>query len=160
MNTFRATLSDLVATIKAQNTRLDSLETRIDSLEEKVKESKTQDFQAMQDTILRLQLEIQERDQEALANDIEISNLPESTNENAIHILLTVAKKLGVDLDERDVVHVERAGPVHAHLEGKTSPRPRALVARLSRRALRDSLLRAARVRRGLTTEGITSIVD
>ncbi|XP_028162380.1 uncharacterized protein LOC114354284 [Ostrinia furnacalis] len=155
ITSFRETMSELTSTIKAQSKRLDNLESRIDSIEAKMSDSKLEQVTALEETISQLKSEIRERDQVSLLNDIEITNLPETSNENTTHILLTVAKKLGVDLDERDVVSTERAGPVRAPVEG-AAPRPRPLVARLARRALRDALLRAARVRRGLTTEGMS----
>lgn len=150
MSIFRETMAELSSTIMAQNNRLDKLESKIDLLE-----SKSGEIALLEQTIVHLKTEIQERDQEALMNDVEISNFPETANENPTHLLLTVAKKLGVDLCDRDVVSAERAGPVRALVEGGAPPRPRPLVARLARRAPRDDLLRAARVRRGLTTEGM-----
>lgn len=155
MSIFRETMAELTSAIKAQNKRLDNLESRIELLETKITDRKRDEVLVLEETISQLKFEIQERDQEILMNDIEISNFPEASNENATHILLTVAKKLGVELEERDVVNMERVGPVRAFVEGGPPPRPRPLVARLARRASRDALLRAARVRRGLTTEGM-----
>lgn len=155
MSEFRETMAELTSTIVAQNKRLDQLESRIDALESKNTESKSDQVALLEQTIEQLRSEIQERDQEMLTNDIEISNLPETSNENPTHLLLTVAKKLGVDLCERDVVSAQRAGPPRAPAQGGAAPRPRPLVARLARLAPRDELLRAARVRRGLSTEGM-----
>ncbi|KAL4719711.1 hypothetical protein ACJJTC_018539 [Scirpophaga incertulas] len=149
------TMAELTSTMKAQNKRLDSLESRMDALEAVVAESDRDEVKALQLTISQLKSEIQQRDQEMLLNDVEISNFPEIPNENTTHIILTVAKKLGVDLEERDVVRVERAGAVRVLEEGGPPPRPRPLVVRLARRSSRDALLRAARVRRGVTSEGM-----
>jgi predicted phage tail protein len=152
MNT---TVSDLHATIKEQNTRIDSLEARIENMESKMNDDKHSAIGDLEETISQLKLDIQDRDQQMLTNDVEISSLPEQPSENPIHVLLTVAKKMGLNLEESDVVSAERAGPVRGAVEGGAAARPRPLVARLARRSARDALLQAARVRRGVTTEGM-----
>ncbi|CAG9781843.1 unnamed protein product [Diatraea saccharalis] len=58
---------------------------------------------------------------------------------------ITLAARLGVSLDEKDVVYAERVGAPPA--EGG---RARRIMVRLSRRHLRDQVLNAARVRRSL----------
>ncbi|XP_069362048.1 uncharacterized protein [Maniola hyperantus] len=96
-----------------------------------------------------------------IMNDVEISGLQESSSENLISITCLLAKKLGVELDDRDVVTAERSGPrrtLSASDDGEVrarQPRPRPIVVRLARRAVRDNLLRAARVRRGADSSGI-----
>ncbi|XP_060810237.1 uncharacterized protein LOC132904328 [Amyelois transitella] len=137
------------------NMRMDRMEARIDSLENKKTEFESCRIIALEETVSQLKLEIQDRDQEVLGNDIEIASFPEGKNENTTHLILTVAKKLGVELEERDVVKAQRVGPVPAPAEEGAVRRPRPLVVRLARRDTRDSLLRAARVRRGVTTEGM-----
>lgn len=128
--------------------------------EQDLKEKQKHDTTDLENRLLQLQAESNNRDQATLCNDVEIAGCPEVANENCTHLILTIAKKLGVELDERDVVSVERAGPPRvATVSGETGaqPRPRALAVRLARRTLRDALLRAARVRRALTTEGLHS---
>jgi hypothetical protein len=157
MSRLHTTIIGLTDEIKAQNTRINTLEAKVDALEARMDTdtSEKRNIEELEDDIMRLKLDIQDRDQEILANDVEISGFPETSNESTVHILLTVAKKLGVALEERDIVNVERAGPVRAFIEGEAPPRPRPLVARLTRRSARDAMLQAARVRRGLTTEGM-----
>ncbi|XP_063537556.1 uncharacterized protein LOC134746915 [Cydia strobilella] len=104
----------------------------------------------------KLRLELSDRDQELLLNDIEISSVPESHGENVMHLVTTLGQKLGVELTEHDIVDAMRVGRAPQLEEGVHGPaaRPRPLVERLARRAVRDRLLQAARVRRGITTEG------
>lgn len=129
---------------KAQKERIDSLETRLKCLENKKDDSIQID--KLEQTIHQLKLELDERDQTLLANDLEIVNYPETGNESATHVILATAKMLCVELEERDVVSAHRVG---------APPRPRPLAVRLARRSLRDALLQAARVRRRLTTDGL-----
>lgn len=153
MTSLRDAVSELTSVVKMQSNRIDQLETRLAALENRNSDTHRAG-NTFETTIAQLKTELQERDQELLANDVEIAGLPEMGNENPVHVILTVAKKLGMEIDERDIVRVDRAGPARAHVEGGEPPRPRPLVVRLARRAQRDALLRAARVRRGVTTEG------
>ncbi|KAL4708969.1 hypothetical protein ACJJTC_005830 [Scirpophaga incertulas] len=81
---------------------------------------------------------------EALLTDLEIGQMPEDKAENAFHAVCVLATRLGVPLEERDVVYAERVGARPDEAGG----RPRRMVVRLARRSLRDELLRAARLRR------------
>lgn len=106
-----------------------------------------------------LQAGIDERDQMVLLNDLEVTGVPEFKGESTAHIVSAIAVKLGVQLDERDVVHATRVGraPVLGEAEAgfEEGSRPRPIVVRLVRRAVRDMLLRSARVRRGSTTSDL-----
>lgn len=86
-----------------------------------------------------------------LANEVEFSGLLEEIGENPIHFALACAAKLGKLLEERDVVSCARAGASRCDVGAC----PRALALRLVRRDTRDALLRAARVCRHVTTEGL-----
>ena len=150
---FRFAMSDLTAAIREHSSRLDGLEGRVAKLEV---DNRSDDdvISQLEETIAQLKFEIDERAQEALDNDIDITNYPESDNENPTHIILTVAKKLGVQLDERDVVNARRVGAPRVQTEhggAASEARPRPIAVRLSRRSHRDALLQAARVRRRLT---------
>ncbi|XP_063634785.1 uncharacterized protein LOC134805403 [Cydia splendana] len=111
---------------------------------------------SLADTVAQLRLELNDRDQDMLLNDVEISNVPEQSGENTLHIVATLGQKLGVTLSEHDIVDATRVGRAPRLDEGTQGQpaRPRLLVVRLARRAVRDRLLQAARVRRGATTEG------
>lgn len=78
-----------------------------------------------------------------------------TTNVYNTHIVIAFAKKIGVNLDERDVVSAERAGPPRTTGRDGAPTRPRPIAVRFTRRATRDALLRAARVRCNVTTEGL-----
>ncbi|VVC91995.1 unnamed protein product [Leptidea sinapis] len=112
---------------------------------------KSTDLSVLENKIQKLSIKIVEQEQTLLANDIEISGCPEVQNESAMHIIKTIAHKIGI---KRYIVNVERVGPRRP--EEKDKPyRPRPLIVRLTRRETRDALLTAARVRRGVNTEGL-----
>lgn len=122
------------------------------------------------DTVTQLRTELNEREQASLTNDVELTNIPEAANESVGHVVLTMASMLGVAVEERDLVYCERVGarrPAEVpapgaqadgaqqkRMEGPAGPheRPRPIVVRFARRALRDELLKSARVHRGAKT--------
>ncbi|PZC81049.1 hypothetical protein B5X24_HaOG213389 [Helicoverpa armigera] len=150
MSNFTTSLTDLKATIVNSNERMYALEARLDKLEEKV--NVTVPSSDLEGQVYRLKQELQEREQDLLSNDIEIAGIPEVPGEGITHIVLTVANKLGMPLEERDIVDAGRAGAPRALVEGGPAPRPRPIVVRLARRSSRDALLKCSRVRRGATT--------
>ncbi|CAK1601284.1 unnamed protein product [Parnassius mnemosyne] len=155
MRLFHNSIADLMTSIKMQSNRIDSIETRISALEDKSKGLQRCEVSTLEETVSQLKSQILERDQDLLSNDIQIAGFPETSGENTAHIILAIAKKLCVDLDERDVVSSERTGFIRDNGESPTALRPRLLVVRLARRAQRDALIQAARVRRNITTEGL-----
>ncbi|XP_064292508.1 uncharacterized protein LOC135309856 [Plodia interpunctella] len=137
--------------------RVEKLEARLQVLERQVAEKSEQNSHELIRSVENLKMELNDRDQDILLNDIEISSVPELKGENLPHIVMTLANKLGVSLAAQDVMNVSRLGPsleTAAALSGsEVEPRrPRLILVRLARKAVRDELLQAARVRRGITT--------
>ncbi|KAL0822081.1 hypothetical protein ABMA28_005446 [Loxostege sticticalis] len=134
----------------AVGARIDAVEARMEAAERRRAEAGPDGAEGLRRTVEELKLELNERDQEALLADLEIGQLPEQKGENPVHAVIVLATRLGVPLEERDVVFAERVGAPPAEAGG----RARRVVVRLARRHLRDELLRAARVRRAVTAEG------
>lgn len=156
MGVLNGTMSKLVSRMDACETRVTKMDERIDTLERRLQDGTTATYttdRSLLATVEQLRADINERDQELLINDVEISGIPEYAAESLPHIVTALASKLGVNIGEQDIVSTKRAGPAQDS-EGPTPARPRSLVVRLARRAMRDALLQAARVRRGATTEG------
>lgn len=157
---FRSVVLRLTEAMTKCDKTVEELTLRVEALErERDQRDNTSNNSELEQTIACLQMEVNDRDQEILHNDVEIAGIPEENNERPLHIALTVSNKLGVTLEERDIVYAERVGPIR---RGDTQdPRPRPLVVRLARRSQRVQLLAAARVRRGITTAdmGLTSTV-
>ncbi|KAJ8707945.1 hypothetical protein PYW08_008489 [Mythimna loreyi] len=135
------------------NDRIDRLEARLDALEQRASDPPKPG--AAEELIEDLMRELNDRDQALLVNDIEITNIPEASADNPAHVIQVIGLKLGVSLDERDIVSAERVGGRQLNATGSggaQEARPRAIVVRLARREVRDRLLASARVRRGATT--------
>ncbi|CAG9782738.1 unnamed protein product [Diatraea saccharalis] len=140
-------LTECEGRVAVLNERVITLETRLTT--EKV------DNASLIAEIDRMKSELNDRDQDLLLTELEVTCIQEQPNESLLHIIGTVATKLGVHLDEQDIVSVVRVGRVLDASQTSAVPRTRPIVVRLARRAVRDKLLEAARVRRGVTTEGM-----
>ena len=149
MAEIRAFNDSLKESVKTCNDRVDAMDRRMASFEERV--SKDVD---VDEAISQLKLEINERDQQLLATELEVVNLPEQSSENLVHTIKVMATKLGIKIEDRDIVSVDRVGGRQLNATSAVGPqaRPRAVVVRLARRDLRDELLHGARVRRGATS--------
>lgn len=144
-------MDERVKHLELENSRLNS-----ELMIVKKRQNSQSDVLILEDRIEQMHTELNDRDQMLLLNEVEITGVPEYPEESTGHIIQSFALKLGMIVEDRDIVSVDRAGPIRrAAGEGDAKPRPRPLVVRLARRALRDELLRNARVRRGLNTSDI-----
>ncbi|XP_045498206.1 uncharacterized protein LOC123696191 [Colias croceus] len=153
--------------------RINKLESENSSLHSKLSQLSKQNLDAaatssMLKTIKQLQSELNERDQVSLLNDVEVYGIPEFEGESATHIAITLAKKLGITLEERDIVCARRIGPKRRSITTGVSndssrlivdkdrpTRTRPITISFARRSLRDELLKNARVRRGTSTSDL-----
>ncbi|CAG9784126.1 unnamed protein product [Diatraea saccharalis] len=151
-------LSNLVSRMDACETTIDKLNARVEKLEQRINRDPLilePDNNTFLASMEQLKHEINDRDQELLLNDIELACIPEQKGENLTSIAITLAKKLGVNIGEQEVVCAMRVGRPPGQVDASlSSARPWTVVIRLARRAVRDEMLQAARVRRGVTTEG------
>lgn len=129
---FRSELNNVKEEIK----ELDRYKSEVTSLRTEVKE---------------LRQELQYQNQRQFLKDVEINGITEHRGENLAHIVSVVATTLGAELDPRDIDDVRRVGVNGGDSGGVARPRP--IILTMTRRAPRDILLRAARVRRGLTSD-------
>ncbi|KAH9638104.1 hypothetical protein HF086_014965 [Spodoptera exigua] len=155
MQLFRADIADIRSTLRDCQENVVRLEDRMVALEGR--QSSAPLDSSVNDIIAKLRQDLNDRDQELLCNDVEIANLPETNGENPVHLAVQIGLKLGVKLDERDIVSAERVGArrlVAMDAAGPV-PRPRLLAVRLVRRDLREEVLSSARARRGATSAGL-----
>ncbi|XP_045497528.1 uncharacterized protein LOC123695665 [Colias croceus] len=152
---FRRDMSQLTLAISQINTRLDEVEDRISKLEDKtLTQAQSDNCDSLLKSVAELQHRLNESEQDNLMNDVEITGIPENSAENLTHIAMTLARKIGQQLDERDIVSAHRSGRRSLNNAPNISSRVRPIVVRLARRSVRDDLLRAARVHRGADTAG------
>ncbi|CAH2096643.1 unnamed protein product [Euphydryas editha] len=116
-------MSRFHATVGGLSTRMDAFERRLEAVE-RVRERPSAEVDDYRGEVARLQQELHERDREALLADVEIGHLPEERGENVVHAVTVLAARLGVALDERDIVFAERVGapPTPAGSPGAAPP--------------------------------------
>lgn len=150
----RREIFELRTSLPPINARMDDIESQLDDVEDRTTTNVADSaVKVLEQTVANLQSELHQRDQERLNNDVLISNVREKAGENVTYVVTVIGCKLGVAMDERDIVSAERLG---MRREGG---RPRPIAVRLVRRATRGELLRAARVLRSATMAicGLTS---
>lgn len=162
MSATRHQMRLLTETMATLTTRIGACEGHIESLSERVAALEDREDNDVGHgnnnqllvEIEQLKAELNDREQDYLDNDVEIACIPESKGESLPHIIMTLSTKLGINLSEQDLVSVSRVGRIIGAQDDRAPLRPRHIVVRFARRAVRDQLLREARVRRGATTEG------
>ncbi|CAG5048108.1 unnamed protein product [Parnassius apollo] len=111
MELLNGTLAALALRIDESDRKIEKLVARVGLLEDRHANSSTStDVGSLLDTIEQLKCDLNERDQELLCNYIEITSIPEEKGENLIHIVTTLAVKLGVKLSENDLISATRVG--------------------------------------------------
>lgn len=88
------------------------LAARVEAVERFRRDESAVATSSLENAISELKLELNDSDQEMHRNENEITGIPEQNHERSIHLALTVATKLAINLKERDIVSVKRAGPV------------------------------------------------
>lgn len=102
MQELRDTVSTMTSTLNTCNTRIDELTERVNVLEVHRMTNSDSGISALQQQISDLKIELNGREQEMLCNDVELSGIPEEASESILHIVRTVANKLGMTLEDQD----------------------------------------------------------
>lgn len=152
----------IASTAEQHNSKLDELEKKLEQRDHEISNLKA--------TIYTLQDQLIQQAQVAVSNELEIIGLPEEANENIVHLVKTTASiKLGVKLEDADIDWISRVGPrtpkpqneptteLGKDQTAKADPLPRPVVVRLVRRTKRSEILKAAKSRKTIKTDGITA---
>lgn len=114
---------------------------RLNSLEERI---------SSQSAIKALEAKIDTLEQHARQCNLEISNVPERREENLFMLVEEIGKKinLAIPRDEITAIHrVQHAAP---------NERPKNIIAKFKTRSLRDNILSAYRLKKGLTSTDLS----
>lgn len=144
---------------------LTNLETRIDTLEADTAKKITkleadtideinklsQENSALRSEISLLKVKWEDIEQRARMCNLEIQNVPEKRGENLHNILDALGKVINIKLSPDCIKDVHRV----AH--NTSTDKPKNIIVQLSSRRLRDDIIAAVRVRRGLTYDQISS---
>lgn len=152
----RASLEEVTVSLSRCHDRLDELGITLSSQEARI--ARLEDCEKenifLKAKVAQLHNDINVQQQHQLRNEIELSGIPETSNESLVHTILVAARKVGVELEDKDIDWTSRVGPRRPPSESpETSTRlPRPVVVRLLRRTKRDELLKAAKSRRNVTS--------
>lgn len=157
-------LDELTQSLSSTNNKMSEVMSKIAATEERLKylEKRDTEVESLQVTVLQLQEDLRGQAQSYLRNEIEIVGIPEESTENINSIVLAAARKIGVDLEDRDLDWANRVGPrrspVSAALPTEGARLPRPIVVRFLRRFKRDQVLKASKIQKNLTSTdlGIT----
>ncbi|KAI5633361.1 PHD-finger domain-containing protein [Phthorimaea operculella] len=145
-------------TVNESHKKITDLEADNNSLRAELKSLNNQDnglteAKKSMELISQLQDDINDREQQSLLNDIEITGIPEFNGESVVHVVLLASRKLQVNLEENEIVSAMRVGPKTLDKDtADTISRPRPIVVQFTRRTRRDELIKSSRVRRNATT--------
>ncbi|XP_063635164.1 uncharacterized protein LOC134805896 [Cydia splendana] len=113
-------------------------------------ENKHSDYEALNNKYDHLLLDLDRQQQYARIQNLEITGMPESKNENLPNLIISIAKHAGVEIIQSDIEHVTRVRAMTPR-EG----RPRAIVVKLRNRTHKNNILAGLRRTRGISTSDI-----
>ncbi|XP_063635071.1 uncharacterized protein LOC134805776 [Cydia splendana] len=141
---FDSKLSELTLTVNSWDGRIKTLESNVDSFSNEIHGLRAENEQ-LHSEVSTLQKHCDDAEQKSRLCNIELQNVPEKKSENLIHIAVALGKVLGTTLTHNHIKDVHRVP------HNKEMDRPKNIIIQLTTRRLRDDLVAAARVRRGLT---------
>lgn len=147
---FTDDFNDIKTSIKFIGDKYDDLKSQHDGMALRVTKLET-DYSEMQINTLRIadladRLDLME--QQARQCNLEICNLPEKRGENLMALFLDITAAMKEPVAKSDIVAIHRVPQASA-----MGNRPKNIVVRLSTRQMRDGVVSAVRLRKGLTSE-------
>lgn len=95
-----------------------------------------------------LETKVDMLEQQSRQCNLEICNLPEKRNENLLLILESIGSAIGCSIAQRDIISIHRVRHAHQH-----NNKPKNVIAKLISRTLRDNVLSAFRLAKGLKSD-------
>lgn len=99
-------------------------------------------------TLSAIEMKMDTLEQQARNCNVELCNVPDKRNENLITIIESVCLKINFPLQQKDIIAIHRVP--HAH---KDNNKPKNIIIKLSSRILRDNLLSAFRLAKGINSD-------
>lgn len=145
-------LTSLTKTVETWEQRIQVIETKTQQNTDAIQNDLTnrnREITIPNSTISQLEEQLNTNEQFSLRNELEITGLPETQNENLLHLVTVAATKIGVKLNEDDIDLVTRVGPQNSRIP---NTRARPIVVRFLRNNKRNDMLTSARARRNLSS--------
>lgn len=96
---FRDEMANFRTDVGVCKERLNVVESKVSLLEKRFEEKEPSSYDHLEGTIAELKLQLHERDQDLLLNDVIIAGIPESKDESPLHIFKVISSKLGIEID-------------------------------------------------------------
>lgn len=135
-------LSDLKQSVEMAHQRTDKLHDSVQLLETKVKnvEKISSDIPILQKEIARLNSELEERDQWARANNVEIKGIPQKKDENLYSLVQSISNYVNFPIKKEDINYIAR---VPTRLPNMAKP----IIICFNNRYVKEDLVAVARKR-------------
>jgi hypothetical protein len=146
LSTVNAHLVEMEKSLDFNSTRQDTLEGKVQAIEKVITST-----QGQAERVLALERTIASMEQQARTNNIEICNLPEKRGENLVQIFMNICSAIKFTITASDIISVHRVPQADP-----TNKRPKNIIVRLPSCMLRDNILAAFRVSKGLDTSQIS----
>lgn len=101
------------------------------------------------DKIVDLQDKIESLEQQARQCNLEICNVPEKRGENLLNVIASIGNAIKCQLDHKNIISVHRV----PHARKEENSRPKNIIVKLCSRILRDNVLGAFRLSKGLKSD-------
>lgn len=168
INDLRAEYSGLKTHISELSTKYNALNIELTSLRDTVEFQANQQLDMkmcidavkpstitnISDQLTNLQYRIDTMEQQARQCNLEVCNVPEKRGENLLTLIESIGTAIKHNIDRKDIISIHRV----PHARSTENNRPKNIIVKLSSRLLRDNVLSAFRLNKGLKTDqlGIT----
>lgn len=133
-------LDDIEKSLTFSGERQDAFDSRLKSMEGWICRA-----DGMPNQIATLEYKIEQMEQQARQSNIEIVNMPERKDENLIDLVQQIGVIIGHPILPANILSVHRV----PHYD-KNNPHPKNVIVKFSSKILRDNIIIAARVKKGI----------
>lgn len=156
LQSFKASIADqltrMTASVELWESRANTMENTISELSSTVASLKNEN-DSLRTDLNKLHTDVNNMEQASRMCNLELQNLPESKNENLVHVVGALGTLIGCPVPQ------ECIKAVHRVQHNVSSARPKNIIIQLTTRRIRDSILAAVRKRRTITIDQLTSAV-
>ncbi|CAG9101047.1 unnamed protein product [Plutella xylostella] len=135
-------ITELQSSIEFNSAEHNDLKTKVSKL------GSTSMPEQVTNTVAMLEHKIESMEQHARDCNLEISNLPEKRGENLLKYLEKIGSVINFTIQQRDVLSIHRV----PHANSQTT-QPKNIIVKLASRLLRDNILSAYRLAKGVKTD-------
>lgn len=135
-------VTTLKHSVQFNGDQIDTFDKKIVELSQDVKKTTNMndELQELKHQNRLMRLEINDNNQRDRLLNLEIVGIPENTGENLPKLTIDLLTKVGAEIGTNDIIHVHRVTP-----RIKVQGRPRVVIARLSSRLLKDTIISKSR---------------